>query len=95
MSLTGLNTRDKLFKMMDGDLEDDLDTCDKIVAVRVKGADGKNFPDPHVLTMPIKKAGQQDMWSEFIGMLLEHGAGEQRMRGYVKVKKSIDVRILR
>ncbi|GAB7323903.1 hypothetical protein MBLNU13_g07331t1 [Cladosporium sp. NU13] len=92
VKLTGLTTRDELFKMMDEDLEDDLDTGDKIVAVRVKRADGKIFPGPNVLTMPIKRVGQQDMWRELIGTLLEHGAGEEGLRGYVKVKKSIDAK---
>jgi hypothetical protein len=92
VKLTGLTTRDELFKMMDEDFEDDLGTGEKIVAVRVKRADGKIFLGPNVLTMPIKRVGQQDMWRELISTLLEHGAGEEGLRGYVKVKKRVDAK---
>jgi hypothetical protein len=32
------------------------------------------------------------MWRELINTLLEHGAGEEGLRGYVKVKKYIDAK---
>lgn len=92
VKLTGLTTRDELFTMLHDDLQDDLDTGDQIVVVKVKRADGEVFRGPNVRIMPIKKAGQQDMWRELIDTLLEHGAGEEGLMGYVKVKKSIDAK---
>ena len=92
VKLTGLTTRDDLFTMMHDDLEDDLDTGDQIVAVKVKRADGEVFRGPNVRTMPIKRVGQQDMWKELIGTLVEHGAGEEGLRGYIKVKKCVDAK---
>jgi len=78
--------------MLHDDLQDDMDTGDQIVVVKVKRADGEVFRGPNVRIMPIKKAGQQDMWRELIDTLLEHGAGEEGLMGYVKVKKSIDAK---
>lgn len=92
VKLTGLTTRDELFTMMHDDLQNDLDTGDQIVSVKVKRADGEVFRGPNVRTMPIKRVGQQDMWRELINTLLEHGAGEEGLRGYIKVKKTIDVK---
>jgi hypothetical protein len=92
VKLTGLTTRDELFTMMHDDLQDDLDDGDQIVAVKVKRADGEVFRGPNVRTMPIKRVGRQDMWRELINTLLEHGAGEEGLRGYVKVKKFVDAK---
>ncbi|KAM0703497.1 hypothetical protein Q7P35_009436 [Cladosporium inversicolor] len=92
VTLTGLTTRDELFTMMQDDLQDDLDTGDQIMAVKVKRADGEIFRGPNVRTMPIKRVGKQDMWSELVNTLLEYGAGEEGLRGYVKVKKYVDAK---
>jgi hypothetical protein len=89
VKLSGLTTRDELFAMMHEDLQDDLDAGDQIVVVKVKRADGEVFRGPNVRTMPIKKVGQQDMWEELINTLVKHGAGEEGLMGYVKVKKSV------
>jgi hypothetical protein len=89
---TDLTTRDELFTMMHDDLQDDLDDGGQIVAVKVKRANGEIFRGPNLRTMPIKRVGQQDMWRELINTLLEHGAGEEGLRGYVKVKKYIDAK---
>jgi hypothetical protein len=61
VKLTGLTTRDELFAMMQDDLQDDLDDGDRIVAVKVKRADGEVFRGPSVRTMPIKRVGRQGM----------------------------------
>lgn len=92
VKLTGLTSRDELFIMMHDDLQDDLDTGDQIAAVKVKRADGEVFRGPNVRTMPIKRVGRQDMWRELTDTLLEHGVGEEGLRGYVKVKKCIDAK---
>jgi hypothetical protein len=92
VKLTGLTTRDELFTMMQDDLQDDLDDGDRIVAVKIKRADGEIFRSPNVRTMPIKRVGQQDMWRELMNTLLEHGAGEQGLMGYIKVKKFVDAK---
>jgi hypothetical protein len=92
VTLTGLTTRDILFTMAQEDLESELDPGDQIVVVKIRRADGQVFKGPNIRTMPIKRAGQQDMWQALVKTLLVDGAGEGGLRGYVKVKPSIGAR---
>jgi hypothetical protein len=90
VTLTGLTTRDESFAMMTEDLQDEIGADDRIVAVKIRRADGDVFKGLDVRTMPIKRNGQQDMWKKIIDTLSEHAAGENGLRGYVQVKKRVD-----
>jgi hypothetical protein len=89
VTLTGLTTRDAFFNMVQEDLESELELGDKIVLVKIRRADGKAFQGSLNLTMPIKPAGQQDMWQALVKNILKQGAGEGGLRGYVKVKNPV------
>jgi hypothetical protein len=95
ITLTGLTTRDILFDTVQEYLESEIDEIgpdDKIVAIKIRRADGQVLKGPNIPTMPIRQAGKEDMWQALVKTLLVHGAGEDGLRAYVKVKRLVSAR---
>jgi hypothetical protein len=90
-----LTTRDILFDTVQEYLESEIDEIgpdDKIVAIKIRRADGQVLKGPNIPTMPIRQAGKEDMWQALVKTLLVHGAGEDGLRAYVKVKRLVSAR---
>jgi hypothetical protein len=87
LELANVTTRDKLFEIVQHELEDDLDDGDVFDIVRFQRVDGEAFPRVNERTVPIKQSGSKAMWTRLVEIMSENGVGD--VKGYVVVKKAV------
>jgi L-alanine-DL-glutamate epimerase-like enolase superfamily enzyme len=85
LELANFTTRDRLFEILQHEIQGDLNKGDKFDIVRFQRVGGEAFPRVNERTVPIKRSGSKAMWIRLVEIMLENGVGD--VKGYVVVKK--------